>query len=160
MMLSCSENKAWEDRRVFLGWANTQKRQISEDHHIKQYGSKKELLVLQDNLDNKVQKKNQYMCWEVDNTLCFYFHHEYTDEMDPLDAGAGNHIRFLFGVYLYEWLWDYGKVGLWYLALFPDSNTRILINHLLIKSCIKVYSQPESIEIYFTKAGCGISATG
>ena len=61
-----------------------------------------ELLILQDNLDDQEQKKYQDMCKEVDITLCCHFNPEYIDELDPFDVGAGNHIRFWFGVYLDE----------------------------------------------------------
>ena len=67
----------WENRRVFLGWTKTHTLQISGYHHTKEYGSKEELLIFQDNLDDQVQKKCQDMCQEVDNTLCWYYHHEY-----------------------------------------------------------------------------------
>ena len=50
---------AWENRRVFLGWENTHMRQISADHHAKEGGPKKELSILQDNLDDQVQKKTK-----------------------------------------------------------------------------------------------------
>ena len=79
------------------------------------------------------------MCKEGDNTLCWYYHPEYIDELDPPDAGAGNQIRFWFGVYLYEWIWEYGNVELWYLGLFPDSHKQILITNLLIKAWRKFF---------------------
>ena len=45
------------------------------------------------------------MCQEGDNTNCWYYHTDYTDDLDPPGAGAGNHITFWFKVYLDEWLW-------------------------------------------------------
>ena len=42
------------------------------------------------------------MCQEGDNTLCWYYHPEYTDDLDPPDAGVGNYIRFWFVVKLDE----------------------------------------------------------
>ena len=83
---------------------------ISADHHTKENGPKEELSILQDNLDYQVQKKYQDICQEVYNTLCWYYHPEYTYELHPSESGAGNHIRFWFGVYLDEWLWEYGNV--------------------------------------------------
>ena len=83
--------------------------QISADNHIKEYGPKEELPILQDNLDDQVQKKYQDMCREGYNTFCWYYHPEYTYDLDLPDAGAGNQIRFWFGVYPDEWLWDYGN---------------------------------------------------
>ena len=59
------------------------------------------------------------MYWEGDDTLCCYWNPEYKYDLDPPDAGAGNQIRLWFGVYLYEWIWDYGNVDLWNLGLFP-----------------------------------------
>ena len=76
--------------------------QISADHHTSKDGSNEELLILQDNLDYQVNKKYQDMCQEVDNTLCWNYHTDYIDELDPPDAGAENHISFWFGVYLDE----------------------------------------------------------
>ena len=49
----------WSKRRVFLEWANTHMCQTSADNHTKEYGSKEELLILQYNLDDKVQKNNK-----------------------------------------------------------------------------------------------------
>ena len=45
-------------------------RQISSDHHDKENGPKEELSILQDNMDDQVQKKYQGMYQEVYNTLC------------------------------------------------------------------------------------------
>ena len=69
-------------------------------------------------------------------------------------------IRFWFGVYLDEWFWGYGNVYLWYLGLFPAPYYQILITNLLIKAWRHVCSQLDSLERYFTKVGCGMSATG
>ena len=62
------------------------------------------------------------MCQDEDNTLCWYFCPNYTDDLDPPDIGAGNHIRFWFGVYLDECLWDYVNMELWHLVLLPYSH--------------------------------------
>ena len=43
---------------------------------------------------------------------------------------------------------------------FPDSRNRSLTTHLIIKAWIQVCSRPDSVERYFTKVGCGMSATG
>ena len=59
------------------------------------------------------------MFQEGDNNLCWNYHPEYIDDLDPTDTGAGNHIRFWSGVYLGECIWDYGNVEIWYLGLFP-----------------------------------------
>ena len=40
-----------------------------------------------------------------------------------------------------------------------DSRDKILINHLITKAHIKVCSQPNSIDRYFTNVGCSIYAT-
>ena len=68
--------------------------QISADNHIKEYGPKEELPILQDNLDDQVQKKYQDMCQEGDRTLCLYYPPGYKYDLYPPDAGAGNNIRF------------------------------------------------------------------
>ena len=52
------------------------------------------------------------MCQEGYNNLCWYFPTEYTDNLDPPDAGVLNIIKFWFGFYLYEWLWDSGNLEL------------------------------------------------
>ena len=78
--------------------------------------------MLQDNPDDQVQKKYQYMCQEGDKKLCWYYHPEYKYDLDPPEASAGNHIRFWFRVYLGDWIWDYGNVELWYLGVFPASH--------------------------------------
>ena len=95
---------------------------ISADHHTKENGPKKELSILQDNLDYQVKRKYQDMCQEGYNTICCYFHPEYTHDLDPHDSGAGNHIRFWFVVYLDEWVLDYGNVEQCYFGLFPASD--------------------------------------
>ena len=88
-------------QKSFLEWEKTHVNQISADHHTKEDGSKEELLILQENLDNQVQK-NTNIYVRKDNTLCWNYHTEYTDELDPTDTGAGLQIRFWFGVYLDE----------------------------------------------------------
>ena len=52
--------------------------QISADNLTKEDGTKEELSILQDNLDDQVQKKQQYMCQKGYNTLFWYYHPEYT----------------------------------------------------------------------------------
>ena len=74
--------------------------------------------MLQDNLDDQVQKQYQYMCPEGDTTLYWYYHPDNTYGLDPPDTSAGNQIRFWFMVYLYEKLRDYVNVEIWYLGLF------------------------------------------
>ena len=93
---------------------------ISADHRTKEDEPKEELYILQDNLDYRVQKKYQNMCQEGYTALCWYYHPEYTNDLDPTDSGAGNQIRFWFGVYLNEWIWDDGNIEQRYLGLFPD----------------------------------------
>ena len=39
------------------------------------------------------------MCQLGDNTLCWHFHLEYIDDLDPPDAGVGNQIIFWFEFY-------------------------------------------------------------
>ena len=75
--------------------------QISADHHTKYSGPKEDLLILQYNLDSKVQKQYQYMCQDRTNTLCWYFPTDYRDDLDPPESGR-KQIKFWFGVYLYE----------------------------------------------------------
>ena len=99
-MLLFWKNKARQNRRFLLECENTHIHQISADHHTKEDGYKEELLILQDNLDDKVHKNYQDMCQEVYNILCCNYHPEYTDDMDTPDAGAGNQTRSWFGVYL------------------------------------------------------------
>ena len=53
-------------------------RQISADHLTKEDGTKEELSILKDNLDDQVQKKYQDMYQEGYNTLCWHYHPEYT----------------------------------------------------------------------------------
>ena len=53
------------------------------------------------------------MCQEGDNTLCWYLPTEYTDDLYPPYAGAGNHIKFRFGSHPCEWLCDSGNLELW-----------------------------------------------
>ena len=59
--------------------------QIHEYHQAKEYGSKEELLMLQDDLDDQLHKRYQDMFQEVDNTLCCYYHTEYIDDLHPSD---------------------------------------------------------------------------
>ena len=76
--------------------------QIIADHHTKEDGSKEELLVLQNNLDDQLNKKYQDILQEGDNTLCCNYHPEYTDDLHPPDSGAVNQIRFWFRFYIDE----------------------------------------------------------
>ena len=50
------------------------------------------------------------MCQGGTNNLSWYLPTDYTYDLDPPDAGTGNHIKFWFGVYLYEWSWDFGNL--------------------------------------------------
>ena len=93
------KNKDWENIRVLLEWEKIHTNQISGDHHTKQDGSKEDLIVLQDNLDDQVHKQYQDICQLGDNTLCWHFHLEYIDDLDPPDAGVGNQIIFWFEFY-------------------------------------------------------------
>ena len=97
-------------------------RQISEDYHTKEGGPKGQLSILKDNLDDQVQKKNQNVFQEEYNILSWYYHPEYTYDLDTNDSGAGNHIKFWFVFYLHEWLWDYVNVEQCHLGLFPASH--------------------------------------
>ena len=84
--------------------------QISADNYTKEDGSKEELLILKYNLDGKVHKQYQDICQDGTTNLFWYLTTEYTGDLAPTDAGTGKYIKFWFGVYLYEWLWDYGSL--------------------------------------------------
>ena len=71
-----------------------------------------ELLILQYNLDGKVYKQYQYMYQEGANNLCWYWPTDYTDDLVTPETGAGNHIKFWFGVYTYDWIWDSNNLEL------------------------------------------------
>ena len=68
--------------------------QIRADHHTKEYGSKEELLILQDNLYDQVHKKTKICVRREITPFLRNYHPEYIDGLDNPDAGAGNHIRF------------------------------------------------------------------
>ena len=91
--------------------------------------------------------------------MFWYLPTEYTYDLAPPDAGTGNKIKFLFGVYLYEWIWDSINFKLCELGQLPDYRNRILTTHLLTKDWMKTCSQPEYLDIYFTKARCSMSYT-
>ena len=55
------KKKGWENRRVFLEWANKHIIQINSDNHTKEDGSNEELLILKYNMNDQVQK-NTKMC--------------------------------------------------------------------------------------------------
>ena len=97
------------------------------------------------------------MCQEGYNTICWYYHTEYTDDVDPFNTGAENQNRFLFGLYLTRWLWGYGNMRIWHLGLLHASHWRIVITNLMIKSQRQVCSQPGSLVIYFTNVGYSMS---
>ena len=46
------------------------------------------------------------------------------------------------------------------LGLFPAFHQQTLISNIMIKACIHVFSQPDSLEIYLTKMRCGMFTTG
>ena len=75
-------------------WENKNILHISVDNNTKEDGPKEELSNLQDNLYDKVQKKYQDMCQDIDNNLCWYYYTEYTDDLYPPCAGEGNQISF------------------------------------------------------------------
>ena len=75
--------------------------QISAYHLTTEYGPKEELLILQYNLDGKVQKQYQDMCKDGANTLCWYFPTEYKYYLDPPNKVIGKKIKSWFRVYLY-----------------------------------------------------------
>ena len=122
--------------------------------------AKEEILLIQDNLDGQVQQSYQQMCRRSANALCWYTPPDYTDDLSPVDAGMGAQIKYWFGVYLDEWLWENENIDEWESGRFPASRKRILITHLLKRAWDKVCSKPTSIERYFTKTGCGMTATG
>ena len=63
--------------------------QISADHLTTEYGSKEELLILQYNLDGKLQKQYPDMFQDDTNKRFWYFCTEYTYELSPPDSGTG-----------------------------------------------------------------------
>ena len=47
-------------------------------------------------MNGKEHKQYKYMYEEEAKTLCLYFSNEYIYYLDPLGAGAGNHMKFSF----------------------------------------------------------------
>ena len=70
MICYCSKFFYWEDRIELLEWLKRHMCQISADNHTKEDGYKYELLILQYNLDGKVQKQYQEMFQDGANTIC------------------------------------------------------------------------------------------
>ena len=135
-------------------------RQISADHHTKEDGPKDDFFILQDNLDDQVQQ-NINICVRRDTTpyvgitiLSTNITWILLNQVQEIRSG------FWFGVYLDEQLWDYGNVEQWYLGLLPASHEQILINFLLTKAWIQVFSPTNYLDTYFITVGCGRSATG
>ena len=67
-------------------------------------------------------------------TLPPYTPPDYTDDLSPVDAGIGAQIKYWFGVYLDEWLWENENIDKWESGRFHPSRKRTLITHLLKKA--------------------------
>ena len=78
---------------------NTHMFQKSSYNHTKYDGSKEELLILQYNLDDMVQKQYQDMYQYGAITLCWYCPTYYTYYLYLLDAGKGNKTKLWFVVF-------------------------------------------------------------
>ena len=92
--------------------------QISSYHHTKQDGSKQDPIILQYNLDSKVQKHYQYMCKDGYNTICWYFPTNYTDYLAPLDAGARKISSFGLE---FTFMSGFGTLEIWSYSSWDDS---------------------------------------
>ena len=73
---------------------------------MKEDSSKDTLLLLQDNLDGKVQADYQQKLWSTDNALCWYYPPEYTDNLAPHDNGVDAKIKQWFGIGIDDCLWE------------------------------------------------------
>lgn len=60
-------------------------------------------------------------------TLPPYTPPEYTDDLSPVDAGIGAQIKYWFGVYLDEWLWENENIDKWDLAGFTHLERELLL---------------------------------
>ena len=56
-----------------------------------------------------------------------------TDDLDLLDAGLIDLIKYCFGIFLDQWIWEYEKIDRWE-GTVTVSERRILITHLLEKA--------------------------
>ena len=61
------------------------------------------------------------MCQDGANTICWNLSTDYIYDLAPPDTGPGKKLKFWFGVYLYEWLWDsaFFSYGSWEYYVFP-----------------------------------------
>lgn len=154
-------SQAWADRGFCVEWAKDHLRDIAEDICTDpNTGVTDEWLLLADNLDGQVQADFIQTCKDVANAKVWFYPPNFTDDLAPVDAGLGQQIKFWFAHYLDEWLEDDNNIDLWESGQFPASQRRILVTHILTKAWQKVCSKPSCLRRYFTKTGCGMTATG
>ena len=60
------------------------------------------------------------------------------DDLDLSDDGMVALIKYWFGIFLDQWLWEDDNIDCWE-GTMTTSECRILINHLLVKAWSKAF---------------------
>ena len=76
-----------------------------------------------------------------------------TDNMDTPDAGLISFIKYWFGIFLDQWLWEDENIDRWE-GTMTASGIRILINHLLAKAWGFFCEATGDLWKYFEQTGC------
>lgn len=147
--------KAWSDRPVMLDWQKRTWKPFTEKHY-----PEGETLLLLDGLDSHTHIETRRAI-KKRGTLCWYGPAGRTHLWQPVDAGAGALLKFLYNECQDEWLDTEENLERWN-GTMTASERRIMMatwsGQAWTKFQTDVYSQAR--RRYFEKTGCLMTADG
>ena len=133
-------------------WAETALQYHLNEHHVRLYGTRRDTLHSYDNLGGNIFLSFIQLN-RVYGSLCNFFPKNLTDDLDPPDDGLISFIKYWFGIFLHQWLWEDENIDRWE-GTMTASGIRILINHLLAKAWGFFCEATGDLWKYFEQTGC------
>ena len=149
--------KAWMDRPTALAWVENVWIPFTQS-----LPSKQELLLFLDNLDAHAHLALRALLKDNANTLAWMLPPGCTDILQPVDAGAGKLMKYLYGLAQDEWLDLMENLELWESGKMTASQRRILMTQWVGKA-IETYNSQRYADTrrrLFEKTGCFMTADG
>lgn len=148
----CFQTSAWMNSQLNQEWV---KRTL-----IPGIGtSPQEKVIFPDNVGFQQEKGFHEMCKKEINAIIYLLPENYTDKVQPIDAGFGKQIKAKIGKAMEKWLEEDKNLDMWHDRLSAKQK-RILMTQWTGEAWRKLSSDKMFAKKLFMKTGCLMTADG
>ncbi|CAB1103214.1 unnamed protein product [Ectocarpus sp. CCAP 1310/34] len=152
------QENAWADQKFCMEWA---KRSYREGlmHGRGELSKARSILIMDSLYAQTTDEFKEYLAKEC-NTLAWYGPSEWTDEVQPVDAGAGRFFKVEAGRQVDMWFEQSDNLERWETAALTASDRRVLITQWIGAAMARLNSQQAFRFRLFEKCGMAMTVDG